>query len=550
MIKKFFAWGGKAGTLLAGAMLLCPAAWSVLLGGSGLPQFSTANFSGSGICAMCHDHLTDASGADVSIAGHWRATMMANAARDPLWQAKMSTEVLRNPEIAGVIEAKCSRCHTPMARVEAVTAGTPVTLLHGGFLDPANLLNEAAMDGVSCTLCHQIQPTNLGTPESFSGQYVIDTGASAENRALFGQFAGPFQRPMTMWSGFVPLQGAHMSDAALCGICHTLYTPARDASGAFTQEFPEQMTYPEWLHSRSGGGTQATCADCHMPMAAGAAPLSAMPMCLGPRAPFAGHQFTGANVAMLGLLKSNTDGLGITASPTQLDDNIARTVDLLTTKTADLTVTGASLKKKVLRISLNVANKTGHKLPTGVPFRRAWIDLSVQDATGKTFFESGRPNPNGSIRGCDADGPGNAYERHHAVINSPKQVQIYESVMGDLSGAVTYTLLDSAYYLKDNRLLPVGFSKSSASEDIAVLGDAATDGDFVGGGDVVRYKIRTQGRPRPFTVTATLYYQSVSFAGARDLMKTDTAQVQAFAKMYASADAKPVVVKRIQKTVR
>lgn len=62
-----------------------------------LTTFETDDFSGSGICAMCHSSLTDEAGNDVSNDAQWRSTMMANAAKDPLWQAKISSEVDRNP---------------------------------------------------------------------------------------------------------------------------------------------------------------------------------------------------------------------------------------------------------------------------------------------------------------------------------------------------------------------------------------------------------------------------------------------------------------------
>jgi len=60
-----------------------------------LTTFVTDDFSGSGICASCHSGLTDEMGNDVSNNAHWRSTMMANAAKDPLWQAKISSEVDR-----------------------------------------------------------------------------------------------------------------------------------------------------------------------------------------------------------------------------------------------------------------------------------------------------------------------------------------------------------------------------------------------------------------------------------------------------------------------
>ena len=53
----------------------------------------------------------------------------------------------------------------------------------------------------------------------------------------------------------------------------------------------------------------------------------------------------------------------------------------------------------------------------------------------------------------------------------------------------TTGLLRAVGYLKDNRLLPRGFEKSSADKWIAVVGSAAQDADFVGAGDRVRYAI-------------------------------------------------------------
>ena len=51
--------------------------------GLALPTERGEFFSASGACAICHSRMVDESGADVSIDGDWRATMMANAARDP-----------------------------------------------------------------------------------------------------------------------------------------------------------------------------------------------------------------------------------------------------------------------------------------------------------------------------------------------------------------------------------------------------------------------------------------------------------------------------------
>ena len=48
-----------------------------------LPTDRNAFFLASGACAVCHQGLSDESGADVSLGSAWRSSMMANSARDP-----------------------------------------------------------------------------------------------------------------------------------------------------------------------------------------------------------------------------------------------------------------------------------------------------------------------------------------------------------------------------------------------------------------------------------------------------------------------------------
>ena len=146
-----------------------------------LTTSETDDFSGSGICAFCHSRLRDEAGNDVSNDVQWRSTMMANASKDPLWQAKISAEVEVVPDGLGLEQAmqeKCSRCHMGMARYQHLALNGAeddlYVLAPGGFLDPAHILHEAAMDGVSCTLCHQIIADNLGTDISFSGYFDLD----------------------------------------------------------------------------------------------------------------------------------------------------------------------------------------------------------------------------------------------------------------------------------------------------------------------------------------------------------------------------------------
>ena len=92
---------------------------------------------------MCHEGLADAAGKDVSITTDWRSTMMANAAKDPVWQAKVASETARTPALKDVIEKKCAKCHTPMAVKQAETLGAPVRALQRWLPQP----DESAVRG-------------------------------------------------------------------------------------------------------------------------------------------------------------------------------------------------------------------------------------------------------------------------------------------------------------------------------------------------------------------------------------------------------------------
>jgi hypothetical protein len=516
-----------------------------------LTIFETDDFSGSGICALCHSRLTDEAGTDVSNDAQWRSTMMANAAKDPLWQAKISSEVDRNPHVKEIIEEKCSRCHMGMARYQAKTDGMPIAVLDGGFLDPAHHLHEAAMDGVSCTLCHQIQPDDLGTPLSFTGKYFIDTSTFPPNRLIFGPYDRPLQNPMKNNAGFLPTPGAQIADSAHCGSCHTLYTPALNAAGTVIGEFPEQTTYLEWKHS----GFAKSCQDCHLPEAVGSVAISNRPPTLAPRVPFWQHHFVGGNSFMVNLLKNNADVLSVTADTVHFDNTLARTLTQLEQNTAKVTAS-ALRTEDTLSVTVDVENLAGHKLPSGLPSRRCWLHVVVTDANKNTIFESGRPLAEGKIQGNGAEDPDSPlpYEPHYDTINKADQVQIYEPIMLTSESTpediqVTYTLLRAFSYAKDNRLLPAGFEKGSAVEDIAVYGDAAADANFVGGSDQVAYEINVASAKGRLNITVELLYQTLSYPFVADLAKTKTDLVTRFMGLYVPAENVPVVLGRTQTLV-
>ncbi|MCJ7603139.1 MAG: hypothetical protein MUO63_16780, partial [Desulfobulbaceae bacterium] len=488
--------------------------------GSPLTFFTEKNFIGSGRCSLCHGNLSDREGRDMSINNHWRSTMMANAAKDPLWQAKVVSETSRNPAIKQVIEEKCVTCHMPMAwrQLNAdkqaygiESSGTPFDT----FADPTTPLHEAALDGVSCSLCHQIEDQGLGTKENFSGKFSIDTQTPAPERPIFGPYKETVPEPMQTSVGYKPMYGSHTNDSALCATCHTLYTPYLDSAGNIAGEFPEQTPYLEWLHSEYGEppgtrhdisekvGTVRLCQECHMPHSPAGGVLIAMPASKysTEKDHFSQHHFVGGNILLLNIMQDNLDPLGVTASTEKIEATKKRAAELLQQKSAALSLYGGTIRNGILTATVAVESMVGHKLPTGFPSRRAWLHIMVQNGSSAVIFESGKIQADGAIVGDDSDEK-NLFEPHYDVITRQDQVQIYESVMQNTDGEVTYTLLRGAGYIKDNRLLPKGFDKNTAAADIAVKGAAAADENFTGGSDLVTYQVPVGNHSGPFTITA------------------------------------------------
>lgn len=533
--------------------------------GGGMAIFATENFVGSSRCAVCHELLTDKRGTDMSISGHWRSTMMANAAKDPLWQAKVSSEVKRNPALQKVIEEKCATCHVPMAWTQAYKEGEEQLLLGAGFLSPRNDLHAAAMDGVSCSLCHQIRDEHLGQTKGFSGKFVIDTSKKGVEREIFGPYEKPLQEVMQKGVGYTPEYGSHTNDSALCATCHTLFTPFVDAQGTVAGEFPEQVAYLEWKHSDYGvdfgqrydigenPGKGMICQECHMPHSEGGGVYIARwtPPKAEPKDHFSQHHFVGGNVFMLNILQENIASLGLAASTEKFEDTKKRTMRQLQRATAQLSMAGLQHSHNELSAVLQVNNIAGHKFPTGIPTRRTWIHFTVTDADGQVVFESGTPLADGRIVGNDADYDIMSFEPHYDTITEPDQVQIYEGVMLNTDNEVTYTLLRAAKFAKDNRLLPKGFNKSAVPPEIGVFGKAVSDENFLGGADQVTYSINTSGHKGPYTVTARLLFTAVSYPFVKDLEKDrELPEVSRFMELYRYADKLPQEVTAIQTSVQ
>jgi cytochrome c peroxidase len=230
-----------------------------------LPQEKSDLFSTSGSCSICHANLSTEEGLDASPDASWRSSMMANAARDPYWQASVSAEILANPALQDIIEDRCATCHMPMAHITALEGGDDVRIVgEGGVLDPSHALHTFAMEGVSCTLCHQIRADGLGDVTSYSGGFTIDTLLRSPDRLIFGPYTIDDEQAdlMQSGSGFRPEQGLHLTQSTFCATCHTLYTPFVDATGQIAGDFPQQVPYFEWFTVITAKRDPARIATC------------------------------------------------------------------------------------------------------------------------------------------------------------------------------------------------------------------------------------------------------------------------------------------------
>ena len=526
---------GAAATALPGGRLP-PAVWPVTVAAE--PDPHREIFQTSDRCMACHNSLATPSGEDVSIGASWRASMMANSSRDPYWQAGVRRETIDHRQQSDAIQDECASCHMPMARTEARAEGK-----EGGVFKHLPAHNDRfegtrpdrlAHDGVSCALCHQITDKNLGTEASFTGGYVIapprPSPSARPDREVFGSFKieKGLSTVMRSTSDSQPTEATHIKQSELCATCHTLITKALGPNGEVIGELPEQVMYLEWKHS-DYVAQEKSCQSCHMPVVEEETPIASV---LGsPRKGFARHTFVGGNFFMLGMLNKYRTELGVIAPSADVAASARRTVANLQQATAKVAIERAETAGGRLTIDVAVENLTGHKLPTAYPSRRAWLHVTVRDRAGKTIFESGAIGPNGSIQGNDNDADGTKFEPHYTEIREAGQVEIYESVMRDQSGAPTTGLLNGVGYLKDNRLLPAGFNKVTAEPRIAVVGDAVQDPNFRDGEDRIRYSIQAAGEG-PYQIDVELRFQVIAFRWAENLRPYDSAETKRFVRYY------------------
>ncbi len=503
-----------------------------------LPVGYNTLFAGSGTCSTCHNSMVNQQGKSVAIANDWRSTMMANSGKDPLWQAKVSHEGLVNPAHKEALENVCTTCHAPVGNINAHHAGQTYYSMAEMNTDPL------ALDGVQCTVCHQITPSSMG---NFSGTFEI---GAAKN--IWGQYPNPFTNPMVFNTGYTPVQGTHVQDSRLCGSCHTLLTNSVDLNGVPTGEkFVEQAIFQEWSNSLfSQNGT--SCKSCHVPEINDPVKISNVPPWLQPRSPFGMHQLAGANVFMGRLLKDNGTSIGVTATSPQFDTTINRSTRMLQQNSLVLSLSEKQRTNDTLFVEVSIKNKAGHKFPSGFPSRRAFVELLATRENGDTLFLSGQTDENFNLIYEDDE-----FEHHHQIINSEQQVQIYEMVMGDVNGNKTTVLERGFQHLKDNRIPPGGFVTSHSNYDtVQIVGVAASDPDFNmengaegTGSDRLHYHIPVNQYYGQVEISVKVYYQTVNDKWLEGMFGYSSDAINDFKVYYDNTSKDPVMVAQQSLTV-
>ncbi|MEP6960448.1 MAG: hypothetical protein ABI995_00105 [Acidobacteriota bacterium] len=491
------------------------------------------HFQTSDRCQACHNSLTTSTGEDVSIGLSWRTSMMANSGRDPYWMAGVRREVTEHPESQKAIEDECTICHMPMMRYQAHTEGRMGEVFSHLPVDMSKSEDRLAADGVSCSLCHQITPDKLGTRESLVGGFVVDTSKPKGQKVVYGPYKideGHQTVMRTSSGGWKPTEGEQIRKSELCATCHTLITKALGPDGKEIGSLPEQMPYQEWFHSDYK--ETKSCQSCHMPVVE---EKTAVTRVLGgAREGMSRHTFIGGNFFLQRMLGKYRIQLNVPAMPNEMESAADQTIQQLQTDTVKLSISSAEVRAGRLETEVAIENLSGHKFPTAYPSRRSWLHVTVKDRNGRPVFESGALEPSGLIKGNDNDADPLKYEPHYTQITAPDQVQIYEGILFDSSGKPTTGLLSAIRYEKDNRLLPKGFNKATADDEIAVRGSAAQDPNFQGGGDRVAYSIALGNSQGPYQIEVEMYFQPISFRWAENLKKFDFFEPKRFVGWYES----------------
>ena len=423
------------------------------------------------------------------------------------------------------------------------------------------------------------------------------------------QINGPFEvieKPMQHALNITPKKSDFIKDSQMCGTCHTINLPnigasiqknhsilnAAESNPAFQpyDHTLEQSTFLEWQNSSFAAGKDfQSCQDCHMsggfetydgtikleqlvtqiaaieddqyPDADGGLPDNEIDVKM--RDEYKRHTHVGLNGFLLEMFKQFEPVLG-TAPKSYMTDASQSGIDLAIESmkiqarddTADVNINRIKWQGDTLIADVTTLNKVGHRFPSGVAFRRAFLEFKIMDgdnvvwASGQTdkagvitdtagkalsteFFDNEKEacklyEKNGTF---DITAFNNAKNKrnqpHYQVITEDSQVQIYEELNLDNACNFTTSFVHRVHSIKDNRLLPKGWKPSDwfkPQGELMYQFMHATDpenvnndpdykylpGQMFAGQDRLQYRIALpQLKGKKLTVKSTLYFQAI-----------------------------------------
>ena len=407
----------------------------------------------------------------------WKGSMMAQAMRDPFFEACLAIANQDAPQSGDL----CLRCHTPKGWLEGRSEPTD-----------GSALTAADREGIQCAFCHRlVAPAPLGinlypeVPAYTSGTWPRDqtylaTLAQIPSHNADGMYVadsntgrrGPFFDSVARHADF---GSPFHSDSRLCGTCHDVSNPvfSRDAAtgrylpnafGAAAPDadprslFPIERTFSEWSVSayntaqgvfapQFGGNLSVvrSCQDCHMRDVTGhGCSMNNAPL----RTNLPLHDFTGGNTVVPRWVAQRWPGEVDVAA---LEDGIARARSMLRLAASVSLAVDVGGSVPVARV--RVTNETGHKLPSGYPEgRRLWLNVRAYDADSLLVYESGAYDPQTAWLTHDPDLK--VYEVKPGL--SPALAAIVQEPPGP---SFHFTQNDTIW--SDNRIPPRGFTNAA-----------------------------------------------------------------------------------------
>lgn len=305
-------------------------------------QIKVSDFMPADSCKACHP----------THFAEWSGSMHAYALKDPVFAAVRD---LGQSAYANALDGACTKCHSPIGQRSGEIDWGPFDF---------DALPPLVQEGVGCDLCHTI--TAL---DRLSNAGIVLSPGDVRFGMIKEPIANAFHK-----SEYHPLY----RESEYCGACHDLITDTG---------LELEAVFREW--QRGGFAlTGKNCFDCHMETYQGPAVPS------GPTRTLHRHNMVGADIALV--------DFPYKPEQLQLVKNMLRSA-----LTMEIVAPGSIVPGQDLDFQVRIINdKTGHNVPTGVPFnRQMWLSVVVKNQADSVLFSSGQLDANDDLMDDNSEFP-------------------------------------------------------------------------------------------------------------------------------------------------